>query len=120
PNNYIVNNILGNFEHYLSQMGKYVGGNPFALSNKPVLFMVDNVPDAVNPIKAALAYHQVAGSTTLSVSVSSGRFAAISALSPHQIISVVNWASSTPILILEPEMTMTYNVFAFGVNDPKD
>jgi extracellular elastinolytic metalloproteinase len=44
--------------------------------------------------------------------------AAVSAASPHRIISVVDWASDAPIP--EPTPTIaTYNVFAWGVNDPE-
>ncbi|KAJ7902818.1 Fungalysin metallopeptidase-domain-containing protein [Mycena olivaceomarginata] len=130
PNNHVVNDILGNFEHYLSQMGEYMGGNPFAPSDEPMFFMVDNVPDAVNPVKATLAYHQVAGkddSVRLSlvwkfeVEMQDNWYeAAVSAVAPHRIVSVVDWASDAPVPIPEPETTATYNVFPFGVNDPEE
>lgn len=45
--------------------------------------------------------------------------AAVSATSPHRIISVVDWASDAPF----PEPSLppaTYNVFAWGVNDPEE
>jgi extracellular elastinolytic metalloproteinase len=46
--------------------------------------------------------------------------AAVSAVAPHRIVSVVNWASDAPVPIPEPETTATHNVFAFGVNDPEE
>jgi extracellular elastinolytic metalloproteinase len=62
PSDHVVNEILGNFEHYLSKMVEYMqGGSHFAPSEEPTYFMVDNVPDAVGPVKATLAYHQVPG-----------------------------------------------------------
>jgi extracellular elastinolytic metalloproteinase len=45
--------------------------------------------------------------------------AAISASAPHKIISVVDWASDASIPSPhEPQITATYNVFAWGINDP--
>jgi len=44
---------------------------------------------------------------------------AISASAPHKIISVVDWAADASIPIPhEPQTIATYNVFAWGVNDP--
>jgi hypothetical protein len=31
--------------------------NPFMPSDEPMFFMVNNIPDTVNPVKATLAYH---------------------------------------------------------------
>jgi len=45
--------------------------------------------------------------------------AAVSAIAPHRIISVVDWASDSPIPP-EPSTTATYNVFAWGINDPTE
>lgn len=46
---------------------------------------------------------------------------AVSAAAPHHIVSVVDWASDSPIPVPKspssPEHT-TYNVFAWGINDP--
>ncbi|KAF7328920.1 Extracellular metalloproteinase [Mycena venus] len=130
PNDHVVNDILGNFEHYLSKMVEYMQGNHFAPSDEPAYVMVDNVPDAVNPVKATLAYHQVPGkddSVHLSlvwkfeVEMQDNWYeAAVSAIAPHRIVSVVDWASDAPVPIPEPEKTATYNVFAFGINDPEE
>jgi len=49
--------------------------------------------------------------------------AAVSALSPHRIISVVDWASDASIPIPDhdtPKGPASYNVFAWGVNDPSE
>ena len=47
--------------------------------------------------------------------------AAVSATAPHRIISVVDWASDSPIP-KEPKARApaTYNVFAWGINDPAE
>ena len=47
--------------------------------------------------------------------------AAVSAVAPHRIISVVDWASDAPIPSPEePRKPASYNVYAWGVNDPSD
>jgi extracellular elastinolytic metalloproteinase len=47
--------------------------------------------------------------------------AAVSANAPHRIISVVDWASDSPTT-LPPSSSKpaTYNVFAWGTNDPSE
>jgi extracellular elastinolytic metalloproteinase len=48
--------------------------------------------------------------------------AAVSAVSPHRIVSVVDWASDSPMPFAPIPHTdnepATYNVFKWGVNDP--
>lgn len=47
--------------------------------------------------------------------------AAVSAASPHRIISVVDWASDAPIPAPDaPKEPASYKVFAWGVNDPSE
>jgi extracellular elastinolytic metalloproteinase len=47
--------------------------------------------------------------------------AAVSVNSPQTIISVVDWASDSPIPLPPPSNeTATYNVFAWGINDPSE
>ena len=44
---------------------------------------------------------------------------AISVSAPHKIISVVDWASDASIPIPnDPQITASYKVFAWGINDP--
>ena len=45
--------------------------------------------------------------------------AAVSAVAPHRIISVVDWASDAPIPGPSQPTLATYNVFTWGVNDPE-
>jgi extracellular elastinolytic metalloproteinase len=47
--------------------------------------------------------------------------ASVSATAPHTIISVVDWASDSPIP-KEPvtRVPATYNVFSWGINDPSE
>ncbi|KAG5219773.1 Fungalysin/Thermolysin Extracellular metalloproteinase [Salix suchowensis] len=90
-----------------------------------------NVPDTVNPVKARLAYVQVpnkaSDSTELNlvwkfeVEMSDNWYeAAVSAAAPHRIVSVVDWASDAPIPKPKPGAPATYNVFAWGINDPSE
>jgi len=46
--------------------------------------------------------------------------AAVSAASPHRIISVVDWVSDAPTPEPPSPVAATYNVFAWGVNDPEE
>ena len=51
--------------------------------------------------------------------------AAVSASQPHRIISVVDWASDSPMPVAPVPPTIerkqgTYNVFGWGVNDPSE
>ncbi|KAJ7675469.1 Fungalysin metallopeptidase-domain-containing protein [Mycena rosella] len=131
PSDHVVNDILSNYDSHLSKMVEYSESNHFAPSDEMPYMMVENVPDAVNPVKAKLAYVQVPGKDDDSVHLSlvwkfevemqdNWYEAAVSATAPHRIISVVDWASDAPVPIPEPEQTATYNVFAFGVNDPAE
>ncbi|KAH6901491.1 extracellular elastinolytic metallo proteinase [Coprinopsis sp. MPI-PUGE-AT-0042] len=92
-------------------------------------FTVDNVPDAVNPVKAKLAYVQVpnqAGDATelqlvwkFEVEMQDNWYdATVSAQTPHKIVSVVDWASDSPIPKPDHSTPAEYNVFKWGINDP--
>ncbi len=45
--------------------------------------------------------------------------AAVSAVSPHRIVSVVDWASDAPFAPI-PQKEATYEVFKWGLNDPTE
>ncbi|CAK5263637.1 unnamed protein product [Mycena citricolor] len=130
PNDEVVNDILGNFDDHVSKMVEYTDINHFAPSEESEYVMVTNVPDTVNPVKAKLAYVQVPGkddSVKLSlvwkfeVEMQDNWYeAAVSASAPHRIVSVVDWASDAPVPIPTPEAEATYNVFAWGINDPAE
>ncbi|CAL1702728.1 unnamed protein product [Somion occarium] len=91
-------------------------------------FIIDNVPDAVSPVKAKMVLVQVPSghATTLEavwrfeVEMQDNWYeAAVTVTEPHRIVSVVDWASDSPIPTEPSEpKTATYNVFAWGVNDP--
>ncbi|KZT03251.1 uncharacterized protein LAESUDRAFT_729281 [Laetiporus sulphureus 93-53] len=90
--------------------------------------IVDNVPDAVKPVRAKLAYMQVprSGSTVLElvwqfeVEMQHNWYeATVSADLPHRIISVADWVSDSPIpLAPVSKRHASYNVFKWGINDP--
>ncbi|CCM00201.1 uncharacterized protein FIBRA_02229 [Fibroporia radiculosa] len=94
--------------------------------------VIDNVPDAVNPVKAKVAFIQVPnGESTalelvwkLEVEMQDNWYeAAVSASLPHRIVSVVDWASDSPMPVAPlpptPERKpAAYHVFGWGVNDP--
>ncbi|KAJ7641472.1 Fungalysin metallopeptidase-domain-containing protein [Roridomyces roridus] len=130
PNDDVVNDILGNFDAYMDKMVEYSAADHFAPSDEPAPYMVHNVPDTVNPVKAKLAYVQVPtkdDSVRLSlvwkfeVEMQDNWYeAAVSAVAPHRIISVVDWASDAPVPVPPQPQTATYSVFKFGVNDPAE
>ncbi|KAJ7764834.1 Fungalysin metallopeptidase-domain-containing protein [Mycena metata] len=131
PSDAVVNDILSNYESHLAQMSEYVDVHHFAPSDEMPSLLVANVPDTVNPVKAKLAYIQVPGKDEDSVHLSlvwkfevemqdNWYEAAVSAAAPHRIISVVDWASDAAVPIPTPDTTATYNVFAFGLNDPEE
>lgn len=45
----------------------------------------------------------------------------VAAIAPHRIITVVDWASDSPIPTPAPSVEpATYNVFGWGINDPTE
>jgi extracellular elastinolytic metalloproteinase len=50
--------MVGNHQHYIDGMSVMMGG-PFAPSDDHATVLVDNVPDAVSPVKSRLVYNQV-------------------------------------------------------------
>ncbi|RDB21981.1 Extracellular metalloproteinase MEP [Hypsizygus marmoreus] len=128
PNDEVVNDILGNFEEHVNKM-VVTPSDHFAPSGDSIEFTVGRVPDTVSPVKVKMAYIQVPSKKgdvmhlnlvwKFEVEMQDNWYeTAISATAPHRIISVVDWASDAPI----PEPTTpepaTYNVFAWGINDP--
>lgn len=58
PNSKVANDILNNFESHKEAM-EVTPTHHFAPGENPMEFIVGNVPDAVNPVKAKLAYTQI-------------------------------------------------------------
>jgi extracellular elastinolytic metalloproteinase len=58
PNSEVANDILNNFESHKEAM-EITPTHHFAPGESPIEFVVGNVPDAVNPVKAKLAYTQI-------------------------------------------------------------
>jgi len=130
PNDEVVQDILGNFDKHMNQMTVEAPTGHFAPTDESAELLVGNVPDAVSPVKARLAYIQVpnaqgdgtrlAAVWKFEVEMQDNWYeAAVSATAPHRIISVVDWASDAPLPT--PENTpATYNVFPWGINDPSE
>ncbi|PSR71357.1 hypothetical protein PHLCEN_2v12769 [Hermanssonia centrifuga] len=96
---------------------------------------VDNVPGAVSPVKVRMAFVQVPhGESTavelvwkLEVEMEDNWYeAAVTNKAPHRIVSVIDWASDSPMPLApvpkdpEDRPGATYNVFAWGINDPAE
>lgn len=119
--------IHSTFEHHLTS------------SDGPqTIELLSGVPETVNPAKAYLAYVQVPKGDKseltlvwkLEVEMQDNWYeAAVTAHQPHNIVSVVDWASDaavdplpfapTPKKPVERAERATYNVFGWGVNDPE-
>ncbi|KDR72960.1 hypothetical protein GALMADRAFT_252323 [Galerina marginata CBS 339.88] len=129
PDQKVAKDILDRFDHHKDAI-TFTPTHHFAPSKDEhsIEFEADNVPDTVNPVKAKMAYIQVpnkTGGTDLhlvwkfEVEMQDNWYeAAVSASAPHQIISVVDWASDAPIPKAPEVVVGTYNVFKWGVNDP--
>jgi extracellular elastinolytic metalloproteinase len=127
PREELAEDIQANFEKHMNSM-RITDTSHFAPAGNHIQFTADNVPDAVSPVKARLAYIQVPTkdktSTTLKlvwkfeVEMKDNWYeAAVSANAPHRIVSVVDWASDSPIPP-PSHPPASYNIFPWGINDP--
>ena len=128
PEDHMVQDILSKYDEYVDRMSSYMDSHFVGGETRIPIELIDNVPETVNPVKARLAYIQVPdGDTThldlvwkFEVEMKDNWYeAAVSAHSPHKIISVVDWASDAHAPIPRKDKgPATYNVFKWGVNDP--
>jgi len=129
PSTTLADDLTANFDNYRSR----VDVTPFHhLQENGPHYLLANIPDAVNPVKAHLAYIQVPkGDTTdlkavwkVEVEMKDNWYeAAIDAYEPTHIVSVVDWASDSsaaPIPETPVPKGAAYNVFAWGINDPQE
>ncbi|OSX63002.1 hypothetical protein POSPLADRAFT_1046353 [Postia placenta MAD-698-R-SB12] len=130
PNEKLAQKLQVNPSEYLDKMQStwethFVGGHG------TISATVDNVPDAVSPVKAKAAFVQVPNGDSTSLELvwkfevemeDNWYEAAVSAALPHRIVSVVDWASDSPMPVAPIPPTEhkpgLYKVFAWGVNDP--
>ncbi|KAG7085619.1 hypothetical protein E1B28_003168 [Marasmius oreades] len=130
PNHKAVNDILGNYEQYLDKMTLSDLSHLVPVDEPSTLF-IQEVPESVNPVKAHLAYVQVPSKDGQSVDLNlvwkfevemedNWYEVAVAAKAPHRIISVVDWASDSPLPPRKEQPPATYNVFAWGINDPSE
>lgn len=132
PNPELAEDITNNHQHHIDKMvisdeSHFAPGD----DSSQIQFTVDNVPDAVSPVKARLAYVQVPNKANdatelqlvwkFEVEMQDNWYeSAVTAAAPHRIISVVDWASDSIIPIPSPEpKKATYKVYPWGVNDPE-
>ncbi|TFY67498.1 hypothetical protein EVJ58_g1586 [Rhodofomes roseus] len=131
PNKTLAEDLMENPAAHLEKMQStwethFVGGHGV------ISGLVSNVPDTVNPVKAKAAFIQVPNGDSMSLELvwkfevemqDNWYEAAVSASQPHRIISVVDWASDSPMPVapVPPNVernTGVYNVFSWGINDP--
>ncbi|KAJ3570745.1 hypothetical protein NP233_g4203 [Leucocoprinus birnbaumii] len=130
PNRELSDDIAENPSRYINKMSITDESHFAPGSETQVQFKIDNVPDAVSTATAHLAYIQVpnqAGDGTelqlvwkFEVEMQDNWYeSAVTATTPHRIVSVVDWASDSPIPIPPKTEPATYNVFSWGINDPE-
>ncbi|KAL0948388.1 hypothetical protein HGRIS_010970 [Hohenbuehelia grisea] len=139
PKSEVAQDILGNYDAHLGKIS-VSETNHFADPDSHVTFSLDNIPDTVNPVKAHLAHIQVPSKTGDSTELNliwkfevemqdNWYEASVSAAAPHRIVSVVDWASDSPMPVHgqdsahplpSPSKLATYNVFGWGINDPSE
>ncbi|KAH9946600.1 Fungalysin metallopeptidase-domain-containing protein [Amylocystis lapponica] len=130
PDSELARNMVASPSEYLQKMSStwethFVGGHGTLSA------LVDNVPDAVNPVKARVAFVQVPNGESTSLELvwkfevemeDNWYEAAVSASMPHRIVSVVDWASDSPMPVSAPIPSAPepalYHVYPWGVNDP--
>ena len=130
PEDHMVQDILSKYDEYINRMSSYMDSHFVGGETHIPIELIDNVPDTVSPVKARLAYIQVPdGDSThldlvwkFEVEMKDNWYeAAVSAHSPHKIISVVDWASDAHAPIPGKDKgPATYNVFKWGINDPNE
>ncbi|TCD67718.1 Fungalysin/Thermolysin Extracellular metalloproteinase 5 [Steccherinum ochraceum] len=134
PDNTLAQAMVENPTEYLEKM-RVTPVHHFAGDHAAPSLVIDDVPDAVAPVKARMAFVQVPSGDSVSlqpvwkfeVEMQDNWYeASVSMMPPHRIISVVDWASDSPLPMApipkEPSSkpVATYNVFKWGVNDPTD
>lgn len=130
PEDHMVQDILSKYDEYIDRMSSYMDSHFVGSGTHVPIELIDNVPETVNPVKARLAYIQVPdGDSThldlvwkFEVEMKDNWYeAAVSAHSPHKIISVVDWASDAYAPVPRKDKApATYNVFKWGINDPSE
>ncbi|KAF9652520.1 hypothetical protein BDM02DRAFT_3183556 [Thelephora ganbajun] len=130
PEDHMVQDILSRYDDYINRMSSYMDNKFVGGETHIPIELIHNVPEAVNPVKARLAYIQVPDGNSahldlvwkFEVEMKDNWYeAAVSAHSPHKIISVVDWASDAYAPIPgKGEGLATYNVFKWGINDPSE
>ncbi|KAL4244438.1 Extracellular metalloproteinase [Abortiporus biennis] len=132
PDNHLSQDMIDRSGDYLNKM-KVSFEHNVAGSHAMPSFTIDNVPDAVNPVKANMVFVQVPNGDATSLELvwkyevemkDNWYEAAVTAYPPHRIVSVVDWASDSPLPVApvpkKPASEATYNVFKWGINDPSE
>ncbi|KAH9174621.1 extracellular elastinolytic metallo proteinase [Lactarius sanguifluus] len=130
PNDAVVASILNNHDQIIAGMTSWFEPQLVGDHDAVRVEMINNVPDAVSPVKAKPVYIQLPdGDKTMLIQA--WRFevemqdnwyeAVVSHQVPHRILSVVDWTSDSPVPS-EPKQRQpaTYRVFPFGINDPSE
>jgi len=130
PKDHMVQDILSKYDDYINNMSSYMDNHFVGDETHIPIELIHNVPETVNPVKARLAYIQVPDGDSIHLDLvwkfevemkDNWYEAAVSAHSPHKIVSVVDWASDAHAPIPRKDKgPATYNVFKWGINDPSE
>ncbi|KAI0262120.1 Fungalysin metallopeptidase-domain-containing protein [Gloeopeniophorella convolvens] len=129
PNDEVAAKILNSHDDILAGMTSWFESHFISNDEAIGVEVIKNVPDAVSPVKARPVYIQLPdGDKT--VLMHAWRFevemqdnwyeAVVSIQAPHRILSVIDWASDSPLPSEPQHPPARYNVFAFGINDPSE
>ncbi|EGN97406.1 hypothetical protein SERLA73DRAFT_184099 [Serpula lacrymans var. lacrymans S7.3] len=140
PNTQLATDLKSRYDEHINAM-TVTYQSSFVGDHATMMEYIDNVPDAVSPVKAKMVYVQVPkpdGSTALDlvwkfeVEMQDNWYeASVAAIAPHRIVTVVDWASDSPLphpsfqtAPIPPTtpspLPASYNIFPWGVNDPSE
>ncbi|KAI0315490.1 extracellular elastinolytic metallo proteinase [Amylostereum chailletii] len=131
PKSEVIEDIMTNWDAHLDKMSS-VFEHHLVGDHTTMVELIHNVPDAVGPVKAKPVYIQLPdGDKTklmhawrYEVEMQDNWYEAVVSLQePHRILSVVDWASDSPMPTKKPSTqrpVAQYNIFPWGVNDPSE
>lgn len=133
PEHSLADDIIRNPQPYLEKM-TVVPQHTLVQDDRTYSSLIHNVPNAVSPVKARIAFVQVPHGDKTSLELvwkfevemeDNWYEAAVTHVAPHRIVSVVDWASDSPMPVRapvpeKPHPRATYNVWPWGINDPSE
>ncbi|KAF7795913.1 hypothetical protein EIP86_007080 [Pleurotus ostreatoroseus] len=134
PHEHLASKMMDRPQDFLSEMSVIPEASLVDDGRLSYKVTVTGVPDAVSPVKARMALVQVPYGDSVALELvwkfevemeDNWYEAAVTNKAPHRIVSVVDWASDSPMpaapVPREPSHgPAVYNVFKWGINDPSE